>query len=178
LQLFGRCSYDLLLVDLRMPGMTGIEMLREVRRICPEFPPAVIITAYGIPEQLLEAAELGAIDYVRKPFSIQTIRQTVRDILERNEAGESEKREPNAQDHLLHAKSELRVGHRNAARAALQRALESDPHLTEAHFLLGVCSLLDHENENAREHFRTALTKDPTNKSAAEYLAWMAEASI
>ncbi len=166
-------SYDLLLVDLRMPGMTGIEMLREIRRRKEDTPPAVVITAYGIPQQLLEAASLGAIDYVRKPFSIQTLRSIVRTILDRiNLPGDF--LPVTATEHLEVAKRKLMFGDGDGAKKHLQQAIALDPRNGEDFLLLGVCLLLEENRDQAKEAFQRALMIDPLNKTASEYLAWLA----
>jgi DNA-binding response OmpR family regulator len=159
--------YDLILVDLRMPGMTGIDMLRELRRRDPEMP-AVIITAYGVPQQLVEAAELGAIDCIRKPFSIQTIRAVVRDVLERDARMSAATYE----EHIRCAKSAIMHQDLDEAHAALERAIDEEPGESEAYMLDGIVALLKRDGETARERFRKALQIDPTNKNASEYLAF------
>lgn len=160
--------YDLILVDLRMPGMTGIDMLRELRRRDPRMP-AVIITAYGVPQQLVEAAELGAIDCIHKPFSIQTIRGVVREVLERASSDETAK---TAEDHVRCAKRAIMRRDLDEARASLERAMELDPSNGETYLLDGIVALLKRDAETARERFRKALQIDPTNKNASEYLAF------
>ena len=160
--------YDLILVELRMPGMTGIDMLRELRQRDPAMP-AVIITAYGVPQQLVEAAELGAIDCIHKPFSIQTIRSVVREVIDRAEHGLAAQ---TAEEHVREAKRAIMRGEVDKAHAELERAIELDPHNGEPHLLDGIVSLLKRDGETACEHFRTALQIDPTNKNASEYLAF------
>jgi DNA-binding response OmpR family regulator len=161
--------YDLILVDLRMPGMTGIDMLRELRRRDPEMP-AVIITAYGVPQQLVEAAELGAIDCIHKPFSIQTIRSVVREVIDRAEGETAEA--TTASEYMRSAKRAIMHGEFDEAHAALERAKELDPRDCEPHLLDGIVALLKQDDETARERFRKALQIDPTNKNASEYLAF------
>jgi two-component system NtrC family response regulator len=61
-------SYDVVITDIQMPDLNGIDLLREVRRVDPETV-VIMITAYGSVDGALEACRLGADDYVTKPFS-------------------------------------------------------------------------------------------------------------
>lgn len=67
LQWLGEKSYDLLITDLRMPAMGGIELMGEVRRGHPDIP-VIVITAYGSSESAEAAVQAGAYDYITKPF--------------------------------------------------------------------------------------------------------------
>lgn len=75
-------SYDLVLCDLRLPGMDGIELLKAAREILPETP-VVMITAYGTIPSAIEAIRAGAYDYVTKPFRAHEILAVVDKALER-----------------------------------------------------------------------------------------------
>src|SRR5512139_3951483 len=66
-QLLSHRSFDLIITDERMPGMTGIELIRWVREHAPEIP-IVVMTAYGSVETAVEAMKLGAEDYLTKPL--------------------------------------------------------------------------------------------------------------
>ncbi len=60
---------DLVLMDVRMSGMTGLEVLKEIRNINPKLL-VIIMTAYGTTETAIEAMKFGAFDYILKPFDI------------------------------------------------------------------------------------------------------------
>ncbi len=74
-------GYDLLLSDIRMPEMDGLEFLREVHKRRPELP-VILMTAFGSLETTMEALRFGASDYISKPFSPDAIRSMVRKVLE------------------------------------------------------------------------------------------------
>jgi excisionase family DNA binding protein len=65
-------SYDLLITDLKMPGMDGLTLIREARRLAPSLP-VVIITAYSTEASAIEAINLGVHGYLTKPFRIAKI---------------------------------------------------------------------------------------------------------
>lgn len=74
-------QYDLLMSDIRMPEIDGLQFLRHVREKWPELP-VVLMTAYGSLETTMEALRLGAWDYISKPFSPDAIRAMVNKVLE------------------------------------------------------------------------------------------------
>jgi len=83
LERFGSGSgWDLVLLDQRMPGMDGLEVLRELRSRDPEAR-VVMVTAYGTIELALEAMKAGALDFLRKPFTTEVLRGAVRSALQR-----------------------------------------------------------------------------------------------
>jgi DNA-binding NtrC family response regulator len=73
--------YDLLMSDIRMPEIDGLEFLRHVREKWPDLP-VILMTAYGSLETTMEALRLGAWDYISKPFSPEAIRAMVQKVLE------------------------------------------------------------------------------------------------
>ena len=73
--------YDLLMSDIRMPEIDGLQFLRHVREKWPDLP-VILMTAYGSLETTMEALRLGAWDYISKPFSPEDIRAMVQKVLE------------------------------------------------------------------------------------------------
>lgn len=75
-------QFDLAFVDLRLPGISGIDLLKKIRMMNPRMD-IVIITGYGTVETAVEAMKFGAYDYIQKPFSLETIRYVLDKILEK-----------------------------------------------------------------------------------------------
>jgi two-component system phosphate regulon sensor histidine kinase PhoR len=74
---------DLVILDLRMPKMPGLQVLRKLReRQCPV--PVIVITAYGSEEVVVRALRLGADDYVAKPFELDEMINVVERVLSEN----------------------------------------------------------------------------------------------
>ncbi|HKO05132.1 MAG TPA: sigma-54 dependent transcriptional regulator [Candidatus Acidoferrales bacterium] len=81
LKIVGREPVDLLLTDLKLPGMGGLELLEAARRVRADLP-VIVMTAYGTVESAVEAMKAGASDYVLKPFSLDEIKLVVRRALD------------------------------------------------------------------------------------------------
>ncbi|HNC45566.1 MAG TPA: response regulator, partial [Acidobacteriota bacterium] len=75
--------YDLVLSDVRMPTLTGMELLAECRHISSETM-VILMTAYGTVESAREAFKMGADDFIQKPFDIDEIKLVVRNALEKS----------------------------------------------------------------------------------------------
>ena len=74
--LLAETQFDLVLTDYRMAEMSGLELLREIKRRAPECL-VILMTAYATVENAVEAMKSGAYDYVTKPFSLEQIQHTV-----------------------------------------------------------------------------------------------------
>ncbi len=81
LGILGGERIDLVLTDLKMPGMSGIDLLRRIRERNVDVP-VVVLTAHGSIETAVEAMKQGAFDYILKPFDLQAIERLVRSALE------------------------------------------------------------------------------------------------
>ena len=73
-------AFDLLITDMKMPGISGLELIRAVRTLLPEIR-TVIMTAYGSAESAIEALRLEVSDYMMKPFRLADMRCTVNRLL-------------------------------------------------------------------------------------------------
>ena len=76
LKIVPRFKPDLVLMDIRMGGMNGLETLRRLRQIDAKLP-VIMMTAYGTTQTAIEAMKLGAYDYLLKPFEVPKLKQIV-----------------------------------------------------------------------------------------------------
>jgi NtrC-family two-component system response regulator AlgB len=81
LAIMGRHGIDIVLSDVRMAGMDGLALLREIRQRCPETV-VVLMTAYATVAQAVEAMRAGAYDYLVKPFSLDQVKLLIERVLE------------------------------------------------------------------------------------------------
>ncbi len=77
-----RDIFDLIITDMNMPKLSGLELLRNVKKITPDTI-VVVITAFGTTESAVEAMKQGAYDYIQKPFQMDDIRLVVKNALEK-----------------------------------------------------------------------------------------------
>ncbi len=73
-------NFDLIISDIRMPGVTGMEILMGANEL-DDFPPIILITAFGDKETHVQAERLGAVALFDKPFDIDEMLEKVRTIL-------------------------------------------------------------------------------------------------
>src|SRR5437870_8996406 len=72
--------FDLVISDISMPGMSGLDVLRRIRETSAETP-VILNTAYGSKESAIDAVKLGAFDYFEKPFNVEEVRTRVHNAL-------------------------------------------------------------------------------------------------
>ncbi len=82
LKILRTTSIDLILTDMRMPGMSGIDLLKKVHEINDKLG-VIILTGYGEIESYIEAMSFGAMEYVSKPFKANELRFIVSKILQK-----------------------------------------------------------------------------------------------
>jgi len=106
LELLNQYPVDLVTLDLKMPGLTGINVLDKVKQHDPDIE-AIIITGYGSLDTAIEGLRLGAFDYISKPFDVNHILALVRRGLERR--GAKAKLRQVKSDFLCNISHELRT---------------------------------------------------------------------
>jgi two-component system nitrogen regulation response regulator NtrX len=77
-------DYDLILCDIKMPKMDGVEVLEKIKKIKPEIP-VVMISGHGDLDTAVNTMRLGAFDYISKPPDLNRLLNTVRNALDRKE---------------------------------------------------------------------------------------------
>jgi DNA-binding NtrC family response regulator len=155
-------KFSLILLDLRMPGMDGMQVLERLRESRPEIP-VVVLTAHGTIETAVDAMQLGAIEFLQKPFVPEDVRRLVSRVLERGKLG------ADAADYAACfelAKRCLSERHATAAIEHLRKAISLAPDRPEAYNLLGAIHELHGEITEALNNYRAAWNFDPAYEPA------------
>jgi DNA-binding response OmpR family regulator len=160
-------SYGLMLLDLRMPGMDGMEVLKRARETRPEVE-VVIITAFGSVELAVEAMKLGAVDFLQKPFEVDDVRELVLSLLDRETWERYRGREYD--NYLEQASGRIGKGEFDAARVYAHKAASIDPGRPEAFNLLGGLYEARGNRLEAEKNYRVALAFNPTYQPAQKNL--------
>jgi DNA-binding response OmpR family regulator len=160
-------SYALMLLDLRMPGMDGMEVLKRVRELRPEVK-VVIITAWGSIDAAVEAMKLGAVDFLQKPFDAEDVRALVSSLLD--QATQERYRGREYDTYLELALKRIGKGEFDAARVYAHKAISLDPDRPEAFNLLGGLFEARSNRLEAEKHYRVALALSPAYKPAQKNL--------
>jgi DNA-binding NtrC family response regulator len=148
-------SFDLAILDMRMPGMDGLELLARMREFGIGVP-AMIVTAYSDVPHAVKAMKLGAIDFLQKPLQPEELRRIVTEILKRH-APEKEQAAENFNSHIVAAKRCLNLRSFAMARIHLAKALELNNRSVEAFNLAGVLAELLEDLEKAKKYYGQAI---------------------
>jgi DNA-binding NtrC family response regulator len=155
-------THDLILLDLLMPRIDGMELLRRLRAGGNSIP-VVILTAHGSVPEAVEAMKLGAIDFLAKPTTPDALRRVIAEVIERHAVPHRPRKQgetvPTASDQskqlafeLVRAKRAINRGQFSEAEVLLRDLLVKNPRSTEAHELLDRLQTL--KAQEARGSFR------------------------
>ena len=84
LKMIEKQDFSVMVLDIRLPGKTGITVLKEVKALKPQIK-SIIITAYPSTEMASEAIKLGAVDYLIKPIAPDDLERLIRETLLKSE---------------------------------------------------------------------------------------------
>jgi DNA-binding response OmpR family regulator len=117
LERLANLSFDLVYLDIHLPGVNGLQVLREIRKQTPQLP-VILLTGHGTLQSALEAIRLGATDYLLKPFDPEVLVARTRIILQ-EQAIERRRREIEEQISSLQAELHLLKKPENATESFL-----------------------------------------------------------
>ena len=160
-------EYDLIITDLKMPGMNGMELLQQAIAKYPNIR-IVLISAHGTVDNAVEAMKLGAVDFLQKPFTPKELRNLVYSVLD-TEGSEAET-ESEYKANLKSAKKLARKRQFDSAISQAKKAIGLDPSNPEAFDFLGQLQETLGDFDNARKSYRAAISLDPTYQPAKDNL--------
>jgi len=85
------CDFNLVITDIRMPGISGMDVLKHIKAVHPDIP-VIMMTAFGTIDNAVEAMKMGAFDYLTKPFSADSVEMTVKKVFKYIELEEENRR--------------------------------------------------------------------------------------
>ena len=159
--------YDLVLLDIKMHIMTGIQVLKEMRRL-EDKTNVIMMTAYGTIENAVESMQLGAVDFISKPFTLENLKSAIDDVLGRE--GLSESNISGFKELIEFAKKCINEKKYDKAIEYLKKAMVEKLESPEPQNLLGVLYELKSDLSNAGKHYRAALELDPTYRPSQDNL--------
>ncbi|HEV3065638.1 MAG TPA: response regulator [Chthoniobacterales bacterium] len=158
--------FALAILDLRMPGMDGLELLAKMREVGITVP-ATIVTAYSDVPNAVKAMKLGAIDFLQKPLRPEDLRRIVAEILKRHELRNDHPAET-FNSHIVAAKRCLNLRSFALARIHLAKALELNTKSVEAFNLAGVLAEMLDDYDKAKKYYGQAIKIDKNYEPAQQ----------
>ena len=153
--------YDIAFVDIQMPNMGGLELLRYLRGLRPRMA-VVMVTAYGTVSRAVEAMKLGAVDFLEKPFDPKNLLLLCEEILQRQKIGMS-----GTVDEVLHLAELARQRKAHVeARIYLKTAMMRDLTRPEPYYQLGGLSEMGGNVSEALHYYYMAIEAKPTFEPA------------
>lgn len=159
-------NYAAMVLDLRLPGMDGLAVLRQVSERHAETK-VIIITAYGTVDAVIEAMKLGAVNFLQKPFEPGEVREIVGRVLALSEGG------PTAftyEDYLDQARKSIAARKFSAAFVYAHKAVSVNAARPEAFNLLGGLHEVRDQRKEAVTNYQVAREIDPTYAPAQQNL--------
>lgn len=160
-------KYDLILLDIKMPGKSGMEVLKELREK-ENSSNVIMMTAYGTIKEAVLAIKLNAIDFISKPFTPEQIKTLVAKVFSRENLQEN--KITAFEEYIEFAKLNIIGKKFDKAIEALKMAISKEPGLPDTHNLLGVIEEYKGNIDEAQRYYRAALALDPSYEPASSNL--------
>jgi len=151
-------KYDLIITDIKLPGKSGLDLIREIRKEGIDIP-ILIISAYVKPEVISELFKFENVDYLSKPFTKEELISKVKNLLEKPKE---------TFDRLLREANEyIKKGDLNRAEKSIRQMFKFAPSSPAPHYLMYELLKRRGNRELALRHLNAAKALDP-NKEKVE----------
>ena len=151
-------NFDLVRLDLKLPGIDGVEVLRQLEQR-PRRSQVIVISAFGTVTNAVEVMKLEALDFIEKPFAPRELRDAVRKVLSRPRQGTDPGNDYNGWIAL--SKRCAAEGQLGNAMAHAKHAAGLEPDRPEAFNLLGAYCEMQGKTIEAQKYYRAALELNP-----------------
>ena len=108
---YAQGRFEVVITDMRMPKMSGMEVLRGVKKLSPRTP-VILITAYGTVNTAVEAMKEGASEFIMKPFSLDDLEFVVKNVLSASDGGDADRPDPAREGGAPYPDREILTGDR------------------------------------------------------------------
>ncbi len=175
-------AFDLMLLDLRMPGLDGIQVLQRLQEQQLRLP-AVMVSAHATTDTVIQAIQRGTLDFLTKPVTPEQLRSAIREVLERFDFARAHERSI-VDGHPLSDAEKLKLAkyyvfeRRYDEAEQLFQQLVEGPHQEESLLMLGILSEIGGNFKGAEAHYTKVLNpslddwKDKTkSRSLFEHLS-------
>ena len=146
LSLFTKETFDLIFLDIKMPEISGTEVLRRIRTI-GIITPVVIMTAFATVKNAVECTKMGAVAYLQKPFTSDKVKAVLDEFNEYDQQGET------INNYIKSSKEMLQLGKIDLAFSTLKKGLSIKPNDSECYYLIGKVYELKGDYEEAKKFY-------------------------
>jgi DNA-binding response OmpR family regulator len=162
-------KFDLVILDMRMPRMGGLDLLAAMRaqRVTT---PAIIITAFSDVPNAVRAIQLGASDFLQKPLRPEDLRRVVQEVIARNEQSGKRPEVADFERSANEARRLMESGDLGAAKGHVLHAIELNTNSPDTFNLAGELAERTGDIERARKLFEAAIKLDGDNAPAKQGL--------
>lgn len=153
-------KYDIIFLDIKIPEISGTEVLRQLRKV-GNSTPVIVITAYSTVKNAVECTKLGALTYLQKPFTIERIQNILRQItidkIQQSEVNKAEnkKMNPCKKIYLSEIETLIDEGCYDVALKKLKLALSILPNNSRIYHLLGRVYDLQGDKDLSEKFYKT-----------------------
>jgi DNA-binding response OmpR family regulator len=162
-------KFDLVILDMRMPRMGGLDLLAAMRAQRVTIP-AIIITAFSDVPNAVRAIQLGASDFLQKPLRPEDLRRVVEEVLVRNDQSGKRPELADFERTANEARRLMQLGDLAAAKGHVLHAIELNTNSPDSFNLAGELAERTGDIDRARKLFEAAIKLDGNNLAAREGL--------
>lgn len=149
LEMFQAESFDLAFLDIKMPELSGTEVLRRIRAMYISTP-VIIMTAFATVKNAVECTKLGAVAYLQKPFTAEKVTVVLQELMNNHFHYLEETRQ------IHSAKSLIEVGKYDEALNLLKGTLSLNPTSSDCYYLIGLSFEKRGDKSIAEKFYKTA----------------------